>query len=215
MPIRKINPGYCNLTARVPSKKLERMTDAESSLERDFLFLLEHNSNVTHFEEQPLTIELGGFSYTPDVFVTYKDGSKYLYEVKYRSELNRNWQKLKPKFKAAIKYCKTHDTKFKIITDIEIRTPYLKNIEFLSHFNRTLSPIESSITETLLSELRDFEGINARELLAICFSSKLKQAEAAPILWRLIFKETICVDLQQPLSMYSPLYLSEDVLEAV
>lgn len=215
MPVRKIKPGYCNLTARIPSKKLDRMADAESSLERDFIFLLEHDENVRHFEEQPLTIQYGNQQYTPDVLVEYSDNSKIIYEVKYRSELAKNWDKLKPKYRAAISYCRNQGIRFKLITDIEIRTPLLKNIEFLSHFSRTISPVESATGKVLLDNLLNFESSSPRELLAACFSSKLKQAEAAPILWRLISRGVIQTNLEHPLSMHSPLTVTNDVWEAL
>ncbi|MCG7535803.1 TnsA endonuclease N-terminal domain-containing protein [Pseudoalteromonas sp. OOF1S-7] len=205
MPVRKVKAGYSNLTARVPSEKLSRMADAESSLERDFILLLEHNGDVVTYEEQPLTIKYGALKYTPDVLVQYSDGSRVLFEIKYRNELEKNWEKLKPKFKAAIKYGKQNGIKFKIMTDVEIRTPYLKNLEFLSHFNRTVSPVESSMSETLLSTLGLLGTSTPRELLVACFSNKMQQAEAAPVLWRLIFNKNILTNLDLPLSMYSQL----------
>ncbi|SFC31927.1 hypothetical protein [Pseudoalteromonas denitrificans] len=59
MPVRDIKAGYLNLTAKVASNKLNRMTDAESSLERFFLFLLDNNPVVKHFYEQPVSIQYG------------------------------------------------------------------------------------------------------------------------------------------------------------
>ncbi|RJE76811.1 hypothetical protein BGP78_10390 [Pseudoalteromonas sp. MSK9-3] len=215
MPVRKIQAGYCNLTARVPSKKLDRMADAESSLERDFLFLLEHNDKVLHFEEQPLTIHFGNQYYTPDVLVEFTDSTKTLYEVKYRDELRKNWTKLKPKYKAAINYCHNNNFRFKLITDKEIRTPLLKNIEFLSHFSRTVSPVESAIGKALLDTLIDLGSSSPRELLAACFCCRMKRAEAAPILWRLISNGSVHTNLEHPLSMHSSLTISNDIWETI
>lgn len=215
MPVRKIKPGYYNLTAKVPSKKIDRMVDAESSLERDFIFLLEHDSNVRGFEEQPMTINVGRRKYTPDVLVSYYDGETYLYEVKYRSELKKNWFKLKPKFKASIAFCRRENIKFKIVTDKEIRTPLLKNLEFLSHFSRTVSPSEATTSQTLLDVLISLRKSSPKELLAACFCCKMNRAQAAPVLWRLIANGSVHTDLDSPLTMYSPISVSSDIWEAI
>lgn len=216
MPIRKIKAGYCNLTAKVPSVKINRMADAESSLERDFLLILETDPNVTSFEEQPLTIEFVDskdkiFSYTPDALVHYHNKPSILYEVKYRQEIAKNWFKLKPKFRAAIRFSREQAWRFKIVTEKEIRTPRLKNLEFLSHFSRTISPIESATRASLLDTLRELNCASPKEVLAACFSCKYKRAEAAPILWRLLFEGTIEADLNLPLTMLSDLTISLDV----
>ncbi|EKB5073017.1 heteromeric transposase endonuclease subunit TnsA [Vibrio cholerae] len=215
MPVRKIKPGYCNLTAKVPSKKIQRMVDAESSLERDFIFLLEHDSNVRSFEEQPIKINVGCRTYTPDILVSYNDGEKYLYEVKYRSELKKNWFKLKPKFKASIAFCKQENIKFKIVTDKEIRTPLLKNLEFLSHFSRTISPLETTTSQILIDALISLRKSSPKELLAACFCCKINRAQAAPVLWRLIANGSVHIDLSSPLTMYSTISISRDIWEAI
>ncbi len=69
----------------------------ESTLERDFLMLLEFDKNVERFEVQPIKLEwtndLGKpHSYTPDVLVYYCKGKKQitLFEVKYRDDIKKN-----------------------------------------------------------------------------------------------------------------------------
>lgn len=215
MPVRKISAGYCNLTGKMPSKKIKRMIESESSLERDFLLLLEHDETVIDYEEQPIKIEFNQYSYVPDVLTKYDDGRCILYEVKYREDLSHNWLKLKPKFKAAIALCKKKEWRFKIITETEIRTPFLKNLEFLSHFSRTISQTESATRAVLIENLYKLNSATPRELLASCFSCKMKRAESAPVLWRLIFDKTISANLDIPLTMHTPLALSGDVLEAL
>jgi hypothetical protein len=77
-------------------------------------------------------------TYTPDVLAIYQEESKppLLIEVKYRSDIKKNWIELKPKFKAAIAFSKTMGWRFKILTEIEIRTPYMKNAHFLFPYVR-------------------------------------------------------------------------------
>ena len=77
MPIRKIPKNYRNITGIAPYNKAIGIAAYESSLERDFLTLLEFDSNVQHFEVQPITIEWFDPAgkkhiYTPDVLVYYQ-----------------------------------------------------------------------------------------------------------------------------------------------
>lgn len=216
-PKRKITPGYTNLTARIPSVKLMRMVSAESSLERDLILLLEFDSRVIEYVEQPVVIPLPlGRKYTPDFYVKYEeDGETHevIYEIKYRSELKKNFHKLKPKFKAAIKYCKSKSYKFKVLTEKEIRTEYLKNIEFLLFFMRTTANAEDEFRQILSMNLAELEVCSPEELLAFSFNTKLKRAEATPVLWRMIGEGSIETDLDKKLSMNSQLRLCEEIKE--
>lgn len=118
MPIRKIPKNYSNVTGIAAHSKADGQAMFESTLERDFLMLLEFDKNVERFEVQPIKLEwmneLGKpRSYTPDVLVYYGKGKQFttLFEVKYRDDINKNWSVLKPKFKAAIRFCKDNNWK--------------------------------------------------------------------------------------------------------
>lgn len=98
MPVRKIPTNRRSITGLVSSRKNDRMTGFESSLERDFLLLLDFDRNVERYEEQPVTIryrdrEGKRRTYTPDVLVLYRqnltgrDTCPLLCEVKYRADL--------------------------------------------------------------------------------------------------------------------------------
>ncbi len=140
-------------------------TGYESSLERDFIKHLIFNTNVFKHEEQPLTIEFkdaGGKQRrnTPDLFVSYRrdltitrDWRPLLAEVKYRSDLFRHWVELKPKFRAARAYAKQQGWDFAIMTEQEVRTPYLKNITFLLEFRKY--PVDEAASQPLLEAVAD------------------------------------------------------------
>jgi len=77
MPVRKIPKSYRSVTGLIVSKKNQRMSGFESSLERDSICLLEFDLNVDYYEEQPVTIDYidregKEHTYTPDVFVSYR-----------------------------------------------------------------------------------------------------------------------------------------------
>lgn len=219
MRVRDIKPGYFNSTSSFKSVKTGATVKAESTLEEDFFFLLDNSELVDWFEEQPLEIsyqlpsENKVRTYTPDVLVRYKDIdgtlSFVLYEVKFRSELIKSWFKLKPKFKAAMKICKSRGWKFKVVTEKEIRIPLLKNLEFLFHFSRSLSPVEIAMRSAIFNALNILGSSTPSEVLAVIFHEPMKRAEALPILWRMIYERSIKADLNQPLNMNSKIELTK------
>ena len=115
-----------------------------SSLERDFLLLLDFDRDVEFYEEQPVKIVYHDAqgrrrTYTPDVLVRYRTDrlqarhtKPLLCEVKYREELRQHWAAYRPKFRAAGRYARQHGWRFRLVTDRDVRTPYLGFQEQLS-----------------------------------------------------------------------------------
>jgi len=209
MPVRKIPKNYRNVTGVSPHRKAVGEAQYESTLERDFLTLLEFDPNVESFEVQPVTIEWKGANrkkrrYTPDALVHYKHGiaEPILYEVKYRKELKKKWPELRPVFKAAIHYTKEHGWRFKLITDTEIRTTYLSNARFLLPFVRR-GPQSEEHMEMLADKLQEQHQSTPGQLLKSIFQDEWHQAELLPTLWYLIGTRQIFVDMNQPLTMTS------------
>ena len=75
-------------------------------------------------------------TYTPDFLVQFEEPNEmvcinkisrkpWLIEVKPREILKKEWDKLKPKFKIAIKYARENNLIFKIFDETKIRTSYL------------------------------------------------------------------------------------------
>lgn len=216
MPVRIIKPNYRNITAAVASSKTRRSAMAESSLERDFLILLDFDVNVKFFEEQLLTLNYADSdgnarSYTPDMYVEYRTDitpanrmKPLLCEIKYRSDLFEGWHLFKPKFKAARAYAKQKGWEFKIFTEIEIRRPFLENAKFLRPFLKYETNWEHyDILTGLLADLR--QASPAQVLLAYS-EDKWEQAEILSSLWHLIAKRIIRADLSRPLTMDSDLW---------
>lgn len=166
MPVRRIPKNYRSVTGLVASADAsDQVTAYESSLERECIKHLIFNKNVARHEEQPLTISFvcagKQDSYTPDLLITYRNDvapAKYwkplLALVKYRSNLFKDWLKLKPKFRAARRYAIERARDFTIITDSEIRTPYLKNITLLLECRK--HPMDEGVTKVLLEAPKQF-----------------------------------------------------------
>ncbi|MEE4379879.1 MAG: TnsA endonuclease N-terminal domain-containing protein [Candidatus Competibacteraceae bacterium] len=208
--------NYLSVTGRVPSQKMARLVAYESPLERDFYLMLEFDRGVDYYEEQPLAISyqhptVGKRTYTPDVLVRYfKDKSlggpraPELFEIKPRDELRRNWTDFKPKFKAARRYARKKGWRFIIVTEREIRTPYLDNAKFLMRYIHDQPNYERE--NVLLEMMADLRESDPETLIAAIFSDRMNKARLIPSLWRLIGCRAIGVDLTRPLTMQSRIW---------
>lgn len=216
MPVRNIPPNHRSLTGAVASSKQGRLVGSESSLERDFFILLDFDLNVARYEEQPVIIRYQNVegqarSYTPDVLIHYRKDivpaklmKPLLCEVKYRDELRRNWPEIKPKIRAGRSYARSHDWRFQVITEREIRTPFLENAKFLRQYRRIQTNWEQS--NLLLEAMRELREADPETLLLAIFKDRWNRAELMPMLWQLVSNKMIGADLTQPVTMKSRIW---------
>lgn len=226
MPARHIFPQYRYLSGRVASAKVSHAQAFESSLEQDFLQLLEFDRGVMRYASQPITIrwkhEGRQRRYTPDVLVEYMPSmvERYpllkptLFEVKPEAILKEDWNVLKPKFKAAIRWCREYDCRFRIVTEKYIRTPYLRNIKFLMQFGSERFKfadrfVQGEAQGALRSALFEMGRTTPQQLLDAISYSKSRQVELLPYIWHLVRCGAIGIDLRQPLTMNSPIWSLE------
>ncbi len=213
MPVRKIPKNYRSVTGLVASELNAKQTAFESTLERDFMLLVEFDPDVLSYEEQPVRIDYLSVDgqtrhYTPDILVTYHQASTstmlkppLLVEIKYRRDLFERWQELKPKFRAARRYAKEQGWIFKIITEVEIRTPYLKNVKFLRQYQRR--PIDLAGASLLLQKVSELRSTDPGSLLAFVCQDAHDRARLLPTLWSLVAQRKLGADLNQQLTMQS------------
>lgn len=216
MPVRKIGTSHSSLTGIIPSKKLDDKIHFESALERDFAYLLEQDPCIQHYEIQPLKIEFRSQDgvlkrYTPDFLVFYNDiyqstkGYKpQLVEIKYRSDLRKNWGDLKPRFKAALNYCSQKGWDFKIYTEREIHTEKLYNARFLQNYMNAQFDFGHSVI--LKQNIEKLKLSTPEELIAISASEKYMRAEMLHTLWTLIAIGNIGYDSTEKISMQSEIW---------
>ncbi len=210
MPIRKVPKSFRNVTGIIASTKAIGEARFESTLERDLLTLLDFDSQVSSFEVQPIAIPWKDSSgkphiYTPDIHATYVDQQNVIYEVKYRSELLDEWAALKPKFKGAIHFCRKRGWRYKIMTELEIRTPYLENVKFLNPFLKQSFPRDSDI-QKIGEHLETLGNTTPVDLLNSISTDQWEQARLMPTLWVLVAKGKIGANLQNKLNMNSPVW---------
>ena len=210
MPARKIPLNYRHITGYIQSDKSDEYTHFEASLERDALILCEFDPNIEYFKTQPRRFNylLNGkkHHYTPDIMVKYKDGVILYVEVKYREDLKKSWTELKPKFKAAIKELKLEPyIRFKIWTENEIRSTYLKNVTFLLPYKKR--PFETYQMATIEKILSRIHKSTPRELIELCSTSLIEQAEFLNTLWHAVASGIVKIDFNFPLNMSSPIWM--------
>lgn len=218
MSVRQIPKNYCNLTGLGASSKANKPF-FESTLERDCLTILNFDCNVLTYDVQPVSVpwvDSKGKSrtYTPDVLIQYHTGTcsyssvdTVLCEVKYRSDIQKNWEEFKPKFKAAIGYANDRKWRFKLFTEKEIRTSYMENARFLlPYLNQDL---DDAHVQMLLHNLTEMRECTAEALICTVFNDKWAKAELLPSLWYLIADRRIATDLTIPLTMSSSIWLGK------
>lgn len=216
MPVRSIPRNYRSLTGKVNNARNQVAVAFESTLERDFYLILDFDSTVAAFEEQPVCI---GYeyptgtrrTYTPDVLVYYRADPAVasipppmLCEVKYREDLRTHWAEYKPKFKAARRYAQQQRWVFRLITEREIRTPYLKNVKFLREYRRR--GVDSGDRCRLLAALAEQGETDANALLAKLSPTRDAYARLLPVLWHLVAVGQISANLAEPLTMRTALW---------
>ena len=216
MGIRKIKPNKLSITGQFYSDKMEDTIKFESNLEKDYYIWCEFNSCVTDYIYQPLSIKYinehnVNAIYTPDVLVKYLDSRQTnLIEIKYSDDLKKNFELYKPKFNAAIKYCRERDWKFEVITE-SIRTPYLSNVKFLLTYNKEI--IEDEFKYKMLNRMGKLKHFTPKSFVEDFAKTEYLRGVTLRYFWTLALKREIICDLTIPLNMNTKFYLSESNYE--
>ena len=207
MPSRKIPKNYNNITGKISSKKSKNLLHFESKLERDYYFLFEYDKTIERIESQPLVIqfEFEGeiHNYRPDVLLkqnTSPYGHYIIGEVKYRSKLMESFNELRPRFEAAIQYCKRQkeETYFKIFTDgcLQMKSDiHVKNISFLLSYET----IDAEHFHSIHKVFRRYDTV--QDVLNKITPDRYAQMSIVPTLWAMMRYHAFQVDLFSPLSL--------------
>lgn len=217
-PVRRILPSSRSIRGQLSSRKTGRPPQYESALERDLLVLLDFDSSISFFCEQPVTIEYLHEGvvrhYTPDVLAYYREDlgvsrstRPTLYEVKYRDDLRQNWAELKPRFMAALRYADQQGWRFKLVTEREIRTDYLANVHFLRQYIGPGMQVRQTDQGLLMSLMGDIRLTTGEELLLMASADRAKRAELLYTLWHLVAVRLIHCDLTIGLTLQTELWI--------
>ncbi len=218
--VRKIGLKYNSLSGSFFSAKNNKEVQFESSLERDFIYLLEMDWIIDSYYEQPVTIyftdsENKQRTYTPD-FLFYwhyrfsSQGSKpVLVEIKYEKDLEKKSLEYQPKFNAAEEFCEVNGYEFKVLTEKDIRTEYLENCKFLYRYKKNIFDHNHPDIQLLLKNMCDLVCTTPRELIQISARDKFKQMELIHYMWYMVSKNMIRCLWEYSLTMDSSIWLDE------
>jgi hypothetical protein len=197
MPSRKIsNRGSKKNIGKFPSLKMKRSIYWESLIERDLIFLLEYDPEVTSYEEQPnpVTYMLAGKQrhLTPDFFVE-RGGPIQLIEVKPEAKM----EKYTEIFREVSWECRQAGRgEFVVATEKMIRVePKLGNIKFLYRYART--PILLRHQRLLHDFFHAKDKVSIREL-AEYFILKGIENEVQMV-YALVYHGFLEIDLMKPI----------------
>jgi hypothetical protein len=174
----------------------------ESALERDFVTLTSSSNPAAIIRSQPVTIGFDeeGFRrrYTPDFLVTWETNAE-LAEVKYEHDLQAQWMRLHPAFRAAEHWAATHHATFRVITERGIRGGLLNNAKRLLPLRAV--PLDAKMAILALTRAHTLSPATFRTLLA----ALPDRSHALATLWRLIARGQLHTDLSTPITMDSEL----------
>lgn len=216
---RKIKPTRRSVSG-VYAFRGESSVAYESTLERDFVIRHEFNLDVAQVIPQPVAIPFRTprgrtYSYTPDFLVLWSLGSNFsissnypkpmLVEIKPSEEWKKNWREWSVKWKAARRYAREQGWEFRIYDESRIRDQVLKNIMFLSRYQRLefLNEDNLHIIESVKERgVVEFHSLLARHYMGIYRATGISH------IWHLVATHKLKCDLSIPLSDYSELWVN-------
>ena len=202
MPVRRIpRLGAQKNIGKFSSVKMGRVAWYESLLERDYMYLLDHDLTLSYWVEQPLKIRYGDNgrtrSYTPD-FEVHRQSKKQIVEVKTKEQVDSGeWDSL---FSTASSICEDEGYEFTVITDEFIRQqPRLDNVKKLWKYSRTPIRARHHILCTEFFRSKQIAEIELSELI------QFFKAQNVPVqtIYALLFWSVLNFDVMQPLNVAS------------
>jgi predicted nuclease of restriction endonuclease-like (RecB) superfamily len=141
------------------STKMFRMIPWESTLERDFIKLLDFDQSVTYFEFQPMRIDYAyqgkKLKYYPDFLIQKSDSKSYLYEVKAFEKTKDERNKIK--FQVGRKYCQEKNMTYVVVSEKDIRKGYLiENLDILTEIRDEST--SRRIMNEIIRKVKDLGG---------------------------------------------------------
>jgi putative transposase len=181
-----------------PSIKVSGETvEYESSLERDFFLVCHHSPDVIKFQHQPVTITYQDArdkarKYTPDVYVEFTNGNKFLFEIKYEADLTEKKEFYEQRWEKAREWAKERKIGFEVISERVIRAPRWFNIWF------TIGASKSHSSDAYVPKLIALIPDEGERYDQLCFLLAEKEGlainKAAQVLCYAIYHGLVFVD---------------------
>lgn len=196
---RIVNTNSKKNIGKFPSLKLGKVVWWESLIERDYLFYLEFDAEVSSYEAQPFrvrfTLDGKRRSYTPD-FLVYRRSQKQVVEVKPEKKAAR--EEFKAFCRVIATVLKVHGYEFLVVTETDVRVrPKLENIKMLWRYaRRPVHPQHRRLCREFFHRVSSSEQARLGELMAFLRAEGVRKETA----YTLIYQGAIATDLMIPLS---------------
>lgn len=213
MPVRKIPKNHLVVTGRYASAKTNEMMEFESLLEKEYMLLLDFDPLVDHYDVQPVCIPVQGVpkGYTVDLAVHYLPEANRpteLVEIKPQEYLDKYESLFAPKFNAATQYCLERGWRFAKYTEIDIRTPRLRNLKFLRPYQN--HSISEEQREQVQSQMTAAGGRSTSERLLKSLGPDERETWL-PVIWHMLSTGELATDLNE-MPVDVPLWTVEPAL---
>ncbi len=222
MPVRKVSNRGGNVIGSFPSLIKGEKIMYESTIERDYVFVLKFDPFVLTYRAQPMVItgtdtEGNAHTYTPDFLVVRTD-RKEIVECKPEELLDHPHTRQQIQLGEAWAAANNHQ--FVIVTDTELRKDHtLANLKLLWRFCRTTVP--TAMLASCIAHLKAqskgiaFEDV-ARFLASLADTSEMQHPyRQAPFIYSMLFHHILQADLTRPISPATILWLSSSLSKEV
>jgi hypothetical protein len=180
------------------------LVEHESALERDFVTLTTFSDATLSITSQPVTIYyFDGPTrrrYTPDFLITGAQRPSELIEIKYSEELRRNQERLEAAFTAARAWASERCGTFRVVTELEIRGPHLRNAQRLLPLRHV--PLDPERSASVLAATRSQLSPTIGSVLAAVSGDSISLST----LWRLIARGSLRADLSAAISFNTAIF---------
>jgi hypothetical protein len=167
----------------------------ESTLERDFIKLLDYDPTVLYFEFQPKKIEYvfqgKKRKYYPDFLVVRSDMREYIYEVKAAEKIEDETNKIK--FQVGKKYCAEKNMIFVVVSEKDIRKGFLiDNLDLLSEVRQEST--NRKVMQCIIKAIIEMGGKASINTLK-SYLKDINEADIESNLYYLIYSHQLSADL--------------------
>ena len=207
MPVRKVSNWGGNIIGSFSSLKMKMSIKYESTIERDFLYLLEYDSTVIAYYAQPMIItardaEEKEHTYIPDFLVERTD-RKEIIECKPEELLNQPHAQQQKQMGEEWAHANGHH--FVMVTDTDLRKDHtLANLKLLWRYSRLTVP--TAIVASCIAHLRTqsagvtFENVT-HFLASTANDSEMQQPyKQAQFVYSMLFHHVLKADLTKPIT---------------
>lgn len=209
LPTRKVHSNSKTVVGEFSSEKREQV-QFESGLEEGFLYILNFDSDVTSFHDQPFQIDYKdkngvARTYTPDFLVEFKNRNPALFEVKSMEFIKNNHKEFGPIMEAGRKFAHKRNWKYNIITDKEINTDYGENVRFLNRYRSY--KLELAITNEVLARLSEIGTSTPNNMIRQLKSNQDHWPEYISAIWTLVANKQIACNLFEIIHMETAIWI--------